>query len=289
VDVTRRLYVPAVGLSYPRSLSPSAVSSFKDCPLAFRFAYVDRLPEPPSPWTTKGTLVHKALELLMLRPPAERTVEAALDDLDQARAFFADDPEFTELELAPEEWEAFHADAAEHVRRYFELEDPSTITPIGLELKLEADLGEIKLRGIIDRLELDGDDLVVTDYKTGSVPSEFVENARLAGVHVYSLLCERMLGRRPARIQLLYLSKPEAIIARPSDRSTASVGRKALAVWEAVERACRFDDFRPRPSRLCDFCSFRPYCPAHGGDPARAVELRGPGTVVEPELPLAVG
>jgi putative RecB family exonuclease len=225
----------------------------------------------------------------MLRPATERTVEAALADLDRAGALFADDPEFTELGLTPEEWETFHADAAEHVRRYFELEDPRAITPIGLELKLEADLGDIKLRGIIDRLELDGDELVVTDYKTGSVPSEFVENARLAGVHVYSLLCERMLGRRPARIQLLYLSKPEAIIARPSDRSTASVERKALAVWEAVERACRFDDFRPRPSRLCDFCSFKPYCPAHGGDPAQAVELRGPGTVIAPELPLPVG
>ncbi|MGH9025760.1 MAG: RecB family exonuclease, partial [Acidimicrobiia bacterium] len=113
-----------MGLSYPRSLSPSAVSSFKDCPLAFRFSYVDRLPEPPSPWTTKGTLVHKALELLMLRPPADRTVEAALADLDQSRLFFADDPEFTELELSTEEWDAFHADAAEHVRRYFQLEDP---------------------------------------------------------------------------------------------------------------------------------------------------------------------
>jgi putative RecB family exonuclease len=277
-----------VGLPYPASLSPSAVSSFKDCPLAFRFSYVDRLPEPPAPWTSRGTLVHKALELLMLRPPAQRTLEAALTDLDLARVALADDPDFTELDLSADEWNEFHADAAEHVRRYFQLEDPRTINPIGLELKLEADLGEIKLRGIIDRLELDGDDLVVTDYKTGSVPSEYVENARLAGVHVYSLLCERMLGRRPARIQLLYLSKPEAIIARPSDRSTASVERKALAVWEAIERACRFDDFRPRPGRLCDFCSFRPYCPAHGGDPTQAVELRGPGTVIEPELPLPV-
>jgi putative RecB family exonuclease len=277
-----------MGLSYPPSLSPSAVSSFKDCPLAFRFSYVDRLPEPPSPWTSKGTLVHKALELLMTRPAPERTLDAALADLDAARECFTDDPEFVDLELTPDEWATFHADAAEHVRRYFELEDPRTIHPIGLELKLQADLGDIKLRGIIDRLELDGDDLVVTDYKTGAVPSEYVEQARLAGVHVYSLLCERMLGRRPARVQLLYLSKPEAIIARPSDRSTASVERKALAVWQAIERACKYDDFRPSPGRLCDYCSFKPYCPAHGGDPVQAVELRGPGAVIEPKLPLAV-
>ena len=58
------------------------------------------------------------------------------------------------------------------VQRYFELEDPRTVRPIGLELKLEADLGRARLRGVIDRLELDENgELVVTDYKTGSVPS----------------------------------------------------------------------------------------------------------------------
>ena len=45
----------------------------------------------------------------------------------------------------------------------------------------------------------------------------------MAGVHVYSLLCERMFGRRPARVQLLYLSKPEKIVTRrPTSRCAAS-------------------------------------------------------------------
>ena len=49
--------------------------------------------------------------------------------------------------------------------------------------------------------------------------------------------------------------------------------RGAAAIYAAVERACRDDDFRPNPGRLCEWCAFRPYCPAHGGDPAQAVEL----------------
>ena len=49
--------------------------------------------------------------------------------------------------------------------------------------------------------------------------------------------------------------------------------QRAGAVWTAIERACERDDFRPKPSRLCDFCSFRDYCPAWGGDPALAREL----------------
>ena len=42
------------------------------------------------------------------------------------------------------------------------------------------------------------------------------------------------------------------------------VERKVKAVWSAVERACDRDDFRPKPSRLCDWCAFQAYCPAFG-------------------------
>jgi hypothetical protein len=65
------------------------------------------------------------------------------------------------------------------------------------------------------------------------------------------------------------------------------VERKTGAVWNAIARACERDDFRPRPGPLCDYCTFRPYCPAYGGDPVEALELRGPGTMIEHELPLA--
>ena len=56
----------------PTSLSPSRVESFTSCPLAFRFASIEKLPELPSVHTTRGSLVHRVLELLFLRPPAQR-------------------------------------------------------------------------------------------------------------------------------------------------------------------------------------------------------------------------
>src|SRR5207237_8805811 len=121
------------------------------------------------------------------------------------------------LPLPPGERVAFVADAARLVERYFQLEDPRTVKPEGLELMLEAEVGGVRLRGIIDRLERDADGrLVVTDYKTGRVPSERFEHAKLGGVHFYAFLCEQVLGERPARIQLYYLAEPVAIVSEPS-------------------------------------------------------------------------
>ncbi len=256
----------------PISLSPSSMGTFTSCPLAFRFAYIERLPEPPSAPASKGTLVHLALQHLMWRPPAERTLDNALADLRRATDDLASDPEFAELEMDADDWAKFHADAEVLVRRYFDIEDPCAVNVLGVELRLSAETRDgVVVRGIIDRLELDADgELVVTDYKTGSAPSEGWEQKSLAGVHVYSLLCERVFGRRPARVQLLYLSKPERIVTAPSDQSLRGVELKTGAVMKAVRSACARDDFRPRASALCAFCSFREFCPEFGGRPELA-------------------
>ena len=66
---------------------------------------------------------------------------------------------------------------------------------MGVELTLEARVGAMRLRGIIDRLDLTPDgELVVIDYKTGRAPSPAFEQSKLIGVHIYALLCQEVLG-----------------------------------------------------------------------------------------------
>ena len=270
-----------MSLPLPSSLSPSKVSSFKDCALAFRLSAIDKLPEPPSPAATRGTLVHRALQLLFWdEEPGHRTIAAALAKLERAKVELATDPEYTGLGLSEEEAAVFFDEADVLVRKYFELEDPNEVRVIGVELMMEARIGSLLLRGIIDRLELDADgELVITDYKTGRSPGVNFELPRMAGVHFYAFLCEQVLGRRPARIQLLHLAEPVAISLVPSEQSIRGLRNRTEAVWAAVERACETEDFRPKPGKLCDWCAYKAYCPAFGGD-LSAVPVRNPEAVL---------
>lgn len=265
-----------MALPLPTSLSPSKVSSFKDCGLAFRLSVIDRLPEPPSPHAAKGTLVHRALELLMWEEEAaDRTVAAALSKLERAVPEVLDDEEYSGLTWEEGERQAFVDDAAVLVENYFRLEDPTQVHAIGTELRMAVDLGTLRLSGIIDRLDLDGDgELVVTDYKTGRAPSANYEQSRLGGVHFYAFLCQQVLGRRPARIQLLHLREPLAISTIPSDQSIQGLQQQTKAIWSAVEQACDREDFRPKPGRLCGYCAYHDLCPAVGGDLARLADHR---------------
>jgi len=265
-----------MSLQLPGSLTPSKVSTFKDCALAFRFSVIDKLPEPPSLQAFKGTLVHRALELLIWEEePGARTPAAAFTKLDRALAELLEGDEGQALALAPDGVDELAEDARTLVRNYFVLEDPNEVRAIGTELRLQVDLGgeggHLRLRGIIDRLELDADgELVVTDYKTGKAPGQAQEQARLGGVHFYAFLCEQVLGRRPARVQLFHLREPMAIYTTPSEQSIAGLERQATAIWVAVKRACVTEDFRPKPGAMCQWCGYHAYCPAQGGDPALA-------------------
>jgi putative RecB family exonuclease len=255
----------------PSSLSPSRVSSFTSCPMQFRFSSVQRLPEPPGVATTRGSVVHRALELLFELPNLERTPEALARTLDTALDEYSTDPDYIGLRLDDAAAATFRKDCDKLIDKYFQMEDPTTIRDIGLEVRMAADVGSLELRGIIDRLELDADgELVVTDYKTGRAPSGRYEQKSLAGVHFYSFLCEAVLGRRPSKIRLMYLSNGETIETIPSAQSVRFIDTRTKAVWKAVERACITGDFRPNQSKLCDWCSFKAWCPAFGGDPELA-------------------
>jgi putative RecB family exonuclease len=248
----------------PSTLTPSKVTAFTNCPLAFQFTVIEHRPEPPSPHAVKGTLVHSALEgLFWNHQRKDRTEKAAERELQRAWADLATDPEYVALGLGQEDAAAFLADARTLVANYFRLEDPTSVHTVGVELGVELEQDGLRLRGIIDRLDMGPDGaLTVIDYKTGRAPSERYEQGKMGGIQTYALLCEQILGRAPAEVRLLHLRDPVVIAAVPTPQTLRGQQRRTTAVWGAIERACVNEDFRPKVGPLCRFCHFKSSCPA---------------------------
>jgi putative RecB family exonuclease len=252
------------------SLSPSRAADFMTCPLLYRFRVIDRLPERPSPAATRGTVVHSVLERLFELPAAERLPA-------QAQAMLA--PEWERLlEQEPEVGELFGDDearnewlasAADLLDVYFELEDPRCLEPAERELFVECDLDSgLRLRGYVDRLDVARDGaLRVVDYKTGRAPREGFEAKAMFQMRFYALVLWRLRGVVPRLLQLLYLGSGEVLRYEPDEADLRATERKLIALWAAIERATERGDWRPSPSRLCDWCDHQARCPAFGGTP----------------------
>lgn len=260
-----------MSLQIPSSLTPSKVSSFRECAYAFRLAVIDRVPQPINSLTFKGTLAHRCLDRLYFdHAPENRTIENAREIFENIWDDALSNGELEYLEECENgcsDLDFIYKDTLFLIEQDFVAEDPKKVTAIGTELQLETRVGDMTLRGIIDRLDLNSDGTItVTDYKTGRVPGVLQEHDRLGGVHFYALLCERVLGIVPDTVQLIYLRDATTIISKPSDQSLKALLNKTGAIWKAVCTACERDDFRPKPSRLCTYCSFKDMCPAHNSE-----------------------
>ena len=256
----------------PETLTPSKISRFVSCPLAFRYSYIERLPEPSTIHQVRGTLVHRALQLLYSgHTPDERDLDTAGTALETAWSEIVTSDEFASVGLSEDASATLRREASQLMERYFAIENPSSVHPVGLEIDLRATVDGVELRGIIDRLDhLDGDGFAIVDYKTGRAPRADQSRARLAGLHFYAFLCEEVLGRRPSEIRLIYVRDRVVVVESPTDQSTRAQRQRTLAIWRAIERACETGDFRPNPSRLCDWCTFKSHCPAFAGAPELA-------------------
>ena len=182
--------------------------------MLFRFVSIEKIDDPPSIHTTRGSLVHRALELAFTHPAAERA-RRTLRGVRRAGDRRVPPPRPTSpgSALDDDAAERLFTECRRLVDNYLRMEDPRAIEAIGLELSLGTQVDGLHLRGIIDRLELRDGELVVTDYKTGRPPSANWELRSLSGVRFYALLCKQVFGRLPAAVRLLYLSSGEIIEA----------------------------------------------------------------------------
>jgi putative RecB family exonuclease len=253
------------------SLSPSRAADFKTCPLLYRFRSIDRLPEPPSRDALRGTLVHAVLERLYDLPAADRTLSTAQDSVAPAwQQLLTDQPELAELfsEAEAEELAGWLDSARRLVGNYFALEDPTRLEPAAREQLVEVVLDGLRLRGYIDRLDVSpAGDIRIVDYKTGSIPREAYEAKALFQMKFYALVLWRTRGVVPRQLRLIYLADTDTLSYQPSEEELAKFEKTLQAIWQAIARASLTGDFRPSPSRLCDWCSHQSLCPAKGGTP----------------------
>ena len=260
----------------PAALSPSRAADFMQCPLLYRFRVVDRLPEAPSPAAVRGTVVHAVLERLFELPPERRTLESASalvpGEWDRVRE---ERPELAELFDADPESVSSWLDGAEALlATWFQLEDPTRLEPAERELYVETALDDgLVLRGYVDRLDVAADGRMrIVDYKTGRAPSEMFESKALFQMKFYALVLWRLRQRLPSVLQLVYLGNGEVLSYSPDEADLLATERKVKALWEAISRAARTGDWRPSPSRLCDWCDHHERCPVKGGTPPPAPE-----------------
>ena len=250
---------PLIPMPPPR-LSPSGAGTFTQCPRRWKFRYIDRLADPPSADALAGSFAHRVLELLLQREPSERTIE-------EARAIARTEWPETEamgdyqaLGHDEEQSRQFRWKAWTAIEGLWHLEDPTKVEVRATEQDVEAELAGVPFRGIVDRIDEEGDGMIVTDYKSGKAPSHRFRRSRLDQVLLYAAAVEASTGEMPVRARLLYLGQ-RTIGMDVNRKEIETVTQKLAGTWAEIHTACADDEFEPRTGPLCGWCPYVSMCP----------------------------
>jgi len=254
------------------ALSPSRAADFKQCPLLYRFRAIDRLPEAPSAAQLRGTLVHAALEQLSGLPAAQRDPATASSLVEPAwERVVAAEPDLAG-ELDAELRTQLLEEARALLSGYYRLEDPTRFDPQCCEERVEVELADgTLLRGFIDRIDVAATgELRVVDYKTGKAPPEaraLAEFRAMFQMKFYAVALLRSRGVLPTRLRIIYLADSQVLDYAPDLDELVRFEKTLMAIWRAILSAGQTGDFRPSPSRLCEWCPHQQHCPTFGGTP----------------------
>ncbi|MBI1314470.1 hypothetical protein GC176_24520 [bacterium] len=256
-------------------ISHSAITTYQQCPLRYRFRYVDgRSEEFVAANLIFGGAIHAALEFHfteLLQGNEPPTLDLLLDAFQaewRARSVEAADIRFGRDEnhnslstLADRMLSAFRASPAAAPDE----------TLIGIEEELRGELlpGLPDLLARIDLLTTNSDALVITDFKTArSRWSQGQAETSATQLLLYSELARRLLPDRNVTLRFLVLTKTKTPAVESFNVDVSRpLARRTVNTVKHTWRAIRAGHFYPAPSPMhCPACPFRSACRAWTGD-----------------------
>lgn len=241
-------------------LSYSALETFQNCALKYKFQNIDKIKEPKSKEAVFGTLVHGTMKFIhtpSLLPPK---LEDSLD-------YFSRNWNSDVFEDELEERNAFSMGVA-MIQQYYQKNNPNDFNIVDLEsrfaveIKNPTDGANHVVSGIIDRIDKTEDGYEIIDYKTTKkMPSQDkVDNDLQLSVYLNAFL-----ARYPKEIErldkvtvsLYYLKHGVKLSSTRTLDQLQAAKQLFLDVIAEIEKG----DFPPNVTPLCDWCGFQKMCP----------------------------
>jgi putative RecB family exonuclease len=246
----------------PEYLSPSSISTWQQCPLKFKYGRIDKLVDPPTEATVMGNYVHDVLEQLLLAPPSDRTIALAQSLMRKLWQEGYEEKAADVLYGIPKKMHEFRWRAWWCIENYFDMEDPTKVNFDGLEDYVTGSVGTARIRGYVDRWHVDEENIVIGDYKTGKTPKPQWRGDKFQQLLIYSLLLNAIHGLPVKRLELIYLKDGVLLTHDVTDEDLQKVSDEIGEVHVQLVESCQTGNFEAKKHRLCDWCSYKSFCPA---------------------------
>lgn len=239
------------------NLSVSKLKTFEDCKAKFKFSYIDKLPKKEWEFHSFGKFLHAVLENFHLHH--RDAPDAPLNILMKEAYVKAKEPYEAKLtkEKVKEVWELCFV----YLKQISEKRKSNTLSDfLAAEKEFNINIDNtILLNGFIDKIQLDSDKIIhVADYKTSKNDSYLKNDFFQLKTYAYVMfLTDPTLQKVRTSYVMARMNFKEIVKEFTFDDvkevEDYYLEKAALMKAEAA--------FKPKPSRLCDYCDYLELCP----------------------------
>jgi DNA helicase-2/ATP-dependent DNA helicase PcrA len=231
--------------------SVSQFVGYKKCPRLYQYRHVMKIPEKPRYYFDFGSSLHNIAEQLTRMQKDGKTInETVAEEL--LTKFW--DPKGYKSKID----EKRDYDEAKAILKVFLNEQAKSKTEIvDIERWFETSIGEVKLRGRIDRIDKDGSSYTVVDYKTSKKTSSLNELKKDIQLLVYALAVKQIYGSGPLKVGNWFLRTNEKVFFEPEKQATEAMQTEITEMAAKIKAAA----FEPKKgSWECNYCDYTCLC-----------------------------
>lgn len=245
-------------LPVPTRFTYSQLSSFGNCPLQYKYAYVLKIPTFGKASLSFGSTIHATLQKFLAQ--VQRNGEG------ESRAAGPLPSLETLLECYRDSWnDSWYPDAAAReeyrqkgektLRAYYRVLQKTKPQPLRLEEQFFIRIGEYRLTGKIDRIDQLAGGVEIIDYKTGQGKTALQGDDR-DQLLIYQLAAQEAFGYTPKRLTYYYIEDGKALSFLGSEADQVAIREKIVQTITKIQQS----DFSPTPGWACRFCDFKDIC-----------------------------
>ncbi len=262
-----------------RIQSPSSINTYKQCPRKYFYQYILKLPTKQSIHLIRGSVVHGVLEkffdidITSLDPVDYKYGFRSYIMASFARLWKDNKERLLRLNLSGDQLDHYYIESQDMLNNFLD----SFSEKLDEKLKKTNDLGEafkmmtpfveeeikneeLMVRGFIDAIHSDSDEIIIMDYKTSN-KEDITPEYRLQ-LGIYALLYKEKYNKTPDKVGINFLRFGEKMI--DVDDSLLEEARTEIMFVHEMTGSDNIADYSRKESGLCKWstgqCDFYDEC-----------------------------
>ncbi len=232
------------------TFSASQFSTYQRCPRVYKYNYVYKIPTLPKPYFDFGGTVHNVIEQL-----SKKLMEGEPVDIHLAIEYLKAYWKSTGYSTEKAEKEAFD-DAVAILDIFIQEQQTMNTKIVEAEKSFTIKLDNYSIRGFIDRIDKDGDDYIIWDYKTSKTPISENDLRKDFQLLIYDMAVQELFGKKPKQVGLWFLRQNKKVVIEPREEDIEKIKEQILKTINSIMN----EDFEPKVGWECYNCDYALLC-----------------------------